>query len=212
MRACAGGAAPREQRVAPLAHVGRELEFGGRGGILDLGHGAVVEREGVGCARIFEVEEDAAVGPGVGDVEHLPGADAPTVAQEKLGCEDHVGRVVLAAGAGFGFVAVAVGCDLGAVDASARRLGREGRQGENERRCQDTYLFHVCVVRLSVRQRYFFFEKSQINTYLCQFGNDRTRSAVPGRPEARLRGTARMGCSVPGAGRPGAGEPAGSVS
>ena len=77
----------------------------------------VVDRERVGRADVFEVEVHHAVGPDVGNVYHLSDGHRVVRGRESIGGVGDIGFDACAV-AGVGVVALVVGNDLGAVDAS----------------------------------------------------------------------------------------------
>ena len=120
----APGVHQHAERVDPLPHVGRQVELRGGQRVVDLGHGPVVEPERVAGARIFEVEEDATVGPFERDVDlrAVEGADLALGTGDQLGTEGHPVASGLAV-AGIGVVAGVVGDHFGAEDAAALGQG-----------------------------------------------------------------------------------------
>ena len=121
-----GRAAAQSQHdgVLAFADVGCQREFGGRRGVFDLGDLGVVDRERIGRADVFEVEEHHAVGPDVGNVDHLPDGHRIVRGRERFGGVGDIGFDACAV-AGVGVVALVVGNDLGAVDASRFDRTRE---------------------------------------------------------------------------------------
>ena len=127
--------------VGALADVRRDVELGGCQRIVDLGRLPVVDPQRAGRARILQMEVDAAVGPGIGNLDLLlqHGAEGPFGDDARLGPEVD-GMARRSAVAGFGVVARVVRNGLRAVDAGAL-LGPGAGQGE-KRSTKQYGMFH----------------------------------------------------------------------